>query len=161
MYNIKNNIFLNLTKNQKASLLRFLKSFVKNNAIMGEEQIFFEFIEEEEYYYNLGDPHLHFVMENIENEDFVSDIKKYISFVLEELEYKKAQKPLIEKQKQFLKEQKKRIQEHKMEHEKPTLKQLKYYKSLCKNHNMEMNNTENASRLDLKNWISEILDKNE
>ena len=161
MYNIKNSIFSNLTKNQKASLLRFLRSFTKNNQTLGEERILYEFLEEEEYYYKIEQPHLHFVVENIEDEEFLRDLKKYIAFVLEEIEYKKAQKPIIEKHKELLKEKRKQAQEFKMKREKPTLKQLKYYTSLCKNHNIEMKDTQNASRLDLKNWISEILDKNE
>lgn len=161
MFNIKNNIFPNLTKNQKASLLSSLKTFTKLNETLEAETILYDFLEEEEYYYKLGEPHLYFVYENSSDDDFLRDMKLYIEYILKEIEYKKAQKPIIEKQKAFLKEQKKRALEHKMEREKPTQKQLKYYKSLCKNHNIEERDIENASKLDLKNWISEILDKNE
>ena len=41
---------------------------------------------------------------------------------------------------------------------KPTAKQLKYYEKITKAHKIEKKDVENASRLDLRNWIMEILD---
>ena len=64
----------------------------------------------------------------------------------------------LEKQKAIAKEQRKKANEFKMSKEKPTKKQIYYYEQLCKKYNIEKQNTENASRLDMKNRISEILE---
>lgn len=78
-----------------------------------------------------------------------------------ELEQKEKLKPIIEKQKQFQKEQRKRAQDFKMSKLKPTKKQLFYYEKVAKAHNIQMKDTLNATRLDLRNWIMEIIDKSE
>ena len=44
---------------------------------------------------------------------------------------------------------------------KPTKKQLFYYDKIASAHGVEKKDTENASRLDLKNWIMEILEEND
>ena len=44
---------------------------------------------------------------------------------------------------------------------KPTKKQLYYYEKVAKAHGITMNDTTNASRLDLRNWIMEIIDPKE
>ena len=51
MYYLKNSLFLELTKNQKASLFSFLKSFVKKHSEKSCDEILELFIEDEEYYY--------------------------------------------------------------------------------------------------------------
>ena len=43
---------------------------------------------------------------------------------------------------------------------KPTKKQLYYYEKLTHTHNIEKKDTESASRLDLKNWIMDIIEQN-
>ena len=43
---------------------------------------------------------------------------------------------------------------------KPTKKQLFYYEKIAKAHNVPLKDTSNASRLELRNWIMEILDEN-
>ena len=76
------------------------------------------------------------------------------------IEQKERQKPYLEQQKQYMKEQKKKAQEIKMSKEAPTKKQLYYYEKLCKFHKITPKNTENMSKLDLKNLISEIIEEN-
>ena len=158
MLQIKSQVFLYLTKRQKASLCAFLKSFVKINQNLNQEEILNKFIEDETYYYNIGNPHFHFVTENLQNDDFIRDLKRVIEAVLADIEYKEKQKPYLEEMKKRAKEERHKAQDFKLKHEKPTPKQLKYYKSLCKNHNIKPKEVENASRYDLKTWIGEILD---
>ena len=43
----------------------------------------------------------------------------------------------------------------------PTKKQLFYYEKISKAHGVKMKSTEGATRLDLKNWIMEIIEQNE
>lgn len=158
MLQVKSQIFLYLTKRQKSSLCTFLKSFVKLNKNLSHEEILNKFIEDETYYNDIGNPHFHFVIENLENEDFMQDLKKCIEAILLDIIYKEKQKPYLEEMKKKAKESALRVRDFKLKHEKPTLKQIKYYKSLCKNHKIELKDTQNASRYDLKTWIGEILD---
>lgn len=158
MFYIKNTIFLDLTKNQKSSLLSFIKSFVKKNNAKTEDDILNEFIEEETYYKDLGVPHFEWIIEKFENEKFLKDLKIYISECKKQLEMKEAQKPFIEKQKVIRKEQKKKLLEFKLSKEKPTSKQLYYYDKLCKKYNLEKLDTTELSKLDLVNMIGKIID---
>ena len=158
MFNIKNNIFLNFTPRQKAMLLSFLKSFVKKNKELKTEDIIDKFIEDETYYNEIGNPHFEFVIEHFNEEDFIRDLKTFIDAVFYELEQKEKMKPLIEKQKQFEKEQRKRANDFKMSKLKPTKKQLFYYEKVAGAHGIKMKDTTNASRLDLRNWIMDIIE---
>ncbi len=159
MYEVKNTVFLSFTKRQKAALCTFLRHFAKKHQTLGAEDILYKFLDEEKYYYDIDNPRFYFAAQSAENEDFLKDLKRYIEALLIDIEYKKAQKPLLDKQKQIAKEQKKRAQEFQMKREKPTPKQLKYYKNLCKNHKIEPKNCDDATKFDLKTWIGEILEK--
>ena len=44
---------------------------------------------------------------------------------------------------------------------KPTKKQLYYYEKVAKAHGITMKETSNASRLDLRNWIMDIIEPKE
>lgn len=154
IYNIKNSIFLNLTPRQKSMLLSYIKEFTKKNKDLSADVIIDKFIEDENYYYELNNPHFEFVIDNFSDEKFLSDLKKYINSIFYEIEQKERLKPLIEKQKEIQKEQRQKANDYKMSKLKPTKKQISYYKSLS-----GKNDTENATRLDLKNWIAEILDE--
>ena len=161
MFNIKNNIFLNFTPRQKAMLLSFLKSFVKKNKELKTEDIIDKFIEDETYYSEINNPHFEFVIEHLNEDDFIRDLKTFIDAVFYELEQKEKIRPLIEKQKQFEKEQRKRANDFKMSKLKPTKKQLFYYEKVARAHGIEMKDTTNASRLDLRNWIMDIIEPKE
>ncbi len=158
MYYLKNTLFLDLTKNQKASLFSFLKSFVKKYQKKSIDDILDLFIEEEQYYYEVQNPHFEWIIELFENEQFIKELKILIKENLKQLEIKEAQKPFLEKQKQIMKEQRKKASELKMSKEKPTKKQIYYYDKLCKQYNIKQEDISEKSRLDLKNIIGKILD---
>jgi hypothetical protein len=46
-----------------------------------------------------------------------------------------------------------------MSREKPTKKQLYYYERLCKKYSIEKKNTDELSKLDLRNEIGKIIDE--
>ncbi len=158
MYYLKNTIFLDLTKNQKASLFSFLKSFVKKHAEKSNDEILELFTEDEQYYFEQGNPHFEWIIEFFEDEKFLKEILVLIKENKKQLEIKEAQKPYLEKQKAFAKEQRKKASEFKMKLERPTKKQLYYYEKLCKQYKIEKENTDSLSKLDLKNMIGKILD---
>ena len=161
MFYIKQNLFLYLTPRQKSQLLSFLKSFVKKYSNLCVEDILDKFIEEENYYFEINNPHFEFIIEYLENEDFIREFKLFAKAVFEEMKYKELQKPIIEAQKAKAKEFRKKAQDFKMSKMKPTKKQLYYYEKIAKAHGITMNDTTNASRLDLRNWIMEIIDPKE
>ena len=74
-------------------------------------------------------------------------------------EYKEKQRPIIEAQKEFEKKKRKFLQEVKMSKDAPTKKQLYYYDKLCKRYSVEKKNTDELSKLDLKNEIERILNE--
>lgn len=158
MYYLKNTLFLELTKNQKSSLFGFIKSFVKKHCDKSCDDILQLFIEDEQYYYAQNNPHFEWIINEFEKDSFIKELKILINENKKQLDIKEKQKPFLEKQKQLAKEQRKKASEYKMSKEAPTKKQLYYYEKLCKKYNLEMDDTNTLSRLDLKNKISEIID---
>ncbi len=150
IYSLKQNLFLYLTPRQKSQLLSYLKSFIKKYSNLSADDIFDKFIEEENYYNDIENPHFEFIIEFLESEDFYKDFK-----------YKEAQKPIIEAQKAKAKEFRKKAQDFKMSKMKPTKKQLYYYEKVAKAHGITMKETSSASRLDLRNWIMDIIEPKE
>lgn len=160
MFIQKNNIFLELSKNQKASIIAFLRNFTKKNSSLSDEEILNLFIEDEAYYFEVGNPHFEWIIPLFDNESFLREVKYLIKSYKQQIVQKELQRPYIEKQKAYMKEQRKKMQEMKLSKESPTDKQLKYYNSLCKKYNLEKVETKNLSKLDLKNMISKILLEN-
>lgn len=161
MFNLKNQIFLNFTPRQKSMLFGFLKEFVKKHKTLAALDIIDKFIENESYYLEINNPHFEFLADYLSDDEFLRDLKTFIEAVFYELEQKEKMRPLIEAQKQFQKEQRKRANDFKMSKLPPTKKQLKYYEKVAKAHNVTMKNIENATRLDLRNWIMEIIEPSE
>ena len=153
----KNNSFLNLTKTQKAALLSHLKRFTKKHSSYGVQKILDEFIEEEDYYREVGNIHFEWIFEELEKEVFLNEIKSYISYLLFELEQKERQKPFLEEQKKRAKQMRRQAQEFKMSKDAPTKKQLYYYEKLCKTHNITP--IELTSKLQARDEIDNILSK--
>lgn len=162
MYNLKKILFSNLTARQKSALLSYLQAHVKKSiaadSTIGRYEILDKFLEEENYYFKIEQTHFHFVIENIENEAFLNDILKFIDACLYNLQMKEKQKPYLDKQKEFAKQQRKRAQEFKMGKLSPTKKQLHYYEKVTKAHGVVPKSVEGASRLDLRDWIMEVIE---
>lgn len=156
---IKSKIFLSLSKTQKSALCNFLRALVKKSPNFCVEKLVEKFLEDEEYYFNVNNPHFEFLSDYIFDENFKKEVFLYMEECRKYYDYKDSQKPLIEKQKQFEKEKRAFLQEVKMSKEKPTKKQLYYYDSLCKKYNIEKKETSDLSKLDLKKMISEIIDE--
>ena len=159
MYNIKQQIYSYFDKTQKSHLCSFLRSFVKQKFELLVDEIFDEFVEEQDYYLKVNSSRFEFLQEYLYEDVFVRETKLFISACKKYYENKEAQRPYIEKQKQFEKEKRKFLQEVKMSKEKPTSKQIYYYDKLCKRYNIEKKDVNDLSKLDIKNEIASILDE--
>lgn len=159
MYNIKQQIYSYFDKTQKSHLCSFLRSFVKQNFPKTVDEIFDDFVEDQDYYLKINSSRFEFLADYLFEEEFARETKLFISACKKYYENKEAQKPYIEKQKQFEKEKRKFLQNVKMSKEKPSSKQLYYYDKLCKRYNIEKKDVESLSKLDMKNEIASILDE--
>jgi len=160
---IKNSkkLFENLSKIQKSSLIFSLKNFIVKKNSEDQSFLYNEFMEEQNYYIKIQRPYFSFIKEALEQEKFLEDLRICIKDLCYQKKQKESQKPFLEKQKHFAREQRKKIQEFRMSHEKPTKKQLSYYKALCQKNGLILAPLENLSKLDLKNMIAKIVEKKE
>lgn len=156
MQNVKNFLFLYLTPRQKSQLLGTLKSYFKKFNLNSED-LAYKFLEDEKYYLDIGNPHFEFVKDYLEDDLFFKELKKFFDFCQYEKRQKELLEPYLDKQKEIAKQMRKRAQEFKMSKLKPTKKQLLYYEKITKAHGVVKKDTQNATRLDLRNWIMEIL----
>lgn len=156
---IKSKIFLSMSKTQKSALCNFLRAFVKKSPNFGVNELLEKFLEDEEYYFKINNPHFEFLKDYLYEEDFKKEVLLYLTECRKYYDYKESQKPLIEKQKQFEREKRAFLQEVKMSKEAPTKKQLYYYERLCKKYSIEKKETSDLSKLDLKKMIGEIIDE--
>ena len=140
---------MSLDKTQKSALCNFLRALVKKSPFLSVYEIFDKFIEDEQYYFDVGNPHFEFLKDLLGEDSFRSETIKYLQECKRYYDYKEKQKPLIEKQKAFEKEKRKFLQEVKMGKEEPTKKQLYYYERLCKKYHIEKKDTKELSKLDL------------
>lgn len=159
MYNIKNKIFLDLSKTQKSALCNFLRALVKKSQDIDAEKLFDDFSEDEKYYLEINNPHFEFLEKYLDNEDFKKEALLYIRECKKYYDYKKSQEPLIKAQKEFEKKKREFLREVKMSHEQPTKKQLYYYERLCKKYNIEKK--ELTSKLEARNEIDKIIEEHE
>ena len=161
MQNIKAIVFLYLTPRQKSQLLGTLKAYFKKFLNLSIDDLIDKFLEDEKYYLDIENPHFEFVKDYLNDDRFYNDLKKFFEFCAFEQKQKELIKPYLDKQKELMKIQRKKAQEYKMSKLKPTQKQLFYYDKITKAHNIEKKDTKDASRLDVRNWIMEILEKYE
>ena len=159
MYEIKNRIYLDFDKTQKSAICNFLRALVKQNLNLSCEEIFDKFIEDEKYYEELNVSRFPFLKDYIDDRIFIENTASYIHECKKYYEYKEKQRPIIEANRAFEKQKRKFLQEVKMSKEKPTKKQLYYYDRLCKKYDIEKKDTENLSKLDLKNEIERIINE--
>ena len=161
MYEVKKNVFLSLSKNQKSALCNYLKAFVKKNPDLNADEIFQKFYDDEKYYLEMNSSRFEFLENLLDDEDFFRDAQKYISACIEYFENKERQKPIIQAQKDYEKKKREFLKQVKMQHEKPTKKQLYYYDALCKKYGLEKENTDEMSKFDIKEKISGIIDEHQ
>lgn len=162
MYQIKNRIYPNFDKTQKSAICNHLRTLVKqftNTENCTTEIILKKFIDDEKYYLELNTSRYPFLKDVINEKEFQKDTEDYIKECIKYYEYKEKQKPIVEAQKEFEKKKRKFLQEVKMSKEAPTKKQLYYYDRLCKKYNIEKRNTEELSKLDLRDEIERILNE--
>lgn len=155
MYEIKKQIFLNLTKNQKSALCNYLRALVKKSQPDGVKDVWKKFVDDEKYYLELNCSRFEFLSEIIDDEAFKSDAIKYLHECKKYYDYKEKQKPIIEANKEFEKKKRQFLREVKMSKEPPTKKQLYYYERLCKKYGIEKK--ELTSKLEARNEIDRII----
>lgn len=155
MYEIKKQIFLDLTKNQKSALCNYLRALVKKSQDLSCEEIWQSFEADEKYYLELNCSRFEFLADMIDEDSFRNDAMKYLKECKKYYDYKEKQRPIIEANKAFEKKKRKFLQEVKMSKELPTKKQLYYYDRLCKKYNIEK--IELQSKLEARDMIDKII----
>lgn len=155
MYEIKKQIYLDFTKNQKSALCNFLRALVKKSQDLSVEEIWQSFAADEKYYLELNCSRFEFLSGILEQDSFKDDTIKYLKECKKYYDYKEKQRPVIEANKEFEKQKRKFLQEVKMSKESPTKKQLYYYERLCKKYNIEKQ--ELSSKLEARNEIDRII----
>ncbi len=159
MYEIKKQIYLDFTKNQKSALCNYLRATVKKMPTLSADEILEKFIYDEKYYLELDCSRFQFLQDIIDDEIFRQDSLKYIKECKKYYEYKEKQRPIIEANKAFEKQKRDFLREVKMSKEPPTKKQLYYYEKLCKKYGIDK--TELTSKLEARNTIDKILSEHE
>ena len=159
MYEIKKQIYLDLTKTQKSALCNFLRALVKKSPELSVDEILHKFIEDEEYYLEINSSRFEFLADLLEDETFLNDTQKYLKECRKYYDYKKSQEPIIQAQKEFEKKKRAFLREVKMSKELPTKKQLYYYDKLCKKYGLEKK--ELTSKLEARNEIDRILSEHQ
>lgn len=157
MYAVKSKIFLELSKTQKSALCNYLRALIKQYSSLDCAEILAKFIEDETYYLQINSSRFEFLRDIIEDEKFLSDAKLYLKECKKYYDYKKTQEPLKQAQKEFDKKKRKFLQEIKMSKELPTKKQISYYNSLCKRFGKDAQCTDELSKRDLRDLISEMV----
>lgn len=159
MYQVKSRIYKSFDKTQKNAICNYIRALVKQNLELTCSDILDKFFADERYYLELKTSRFPFLSDVIDNPTFKEETQSYVYECKKYYEYKESQRPYIEKQKTFEKQKRKFLQEVKMSKEAPTKKQIYYYDKLCKIYNIEKNDTDEMSKLDLKNAIERILDE--
>lgn len=155
MYEVKKQIYLDFTKNQKAALCNFLRALVKKSPEQTPEEILENFLADERYYLEINASRFEFLAEILDSEQFLKDTRLFLNECRKYYDYKKKQEPIIQANKEFEKKKRKFLQEVKMGKEAPTKKQLYYYEKLCKKYGLEKK--ELSSKLEARDEIDKIL----
>lgn len=148
-----------MTKNQKSALCGFLRALVKKSPELSIQEILDKFLEDERYYLEINASRFEFLVNVIDNDQFLKDTELFLKECRKYYDYKKKQEPIIQAQKEFEKKKRKFLQEVKMSKEQPTKKQLYYYEKLCKRYGIEKK--ELASKLEARDEIDKILSEHE
>ena len=157
MYEVKKNIYLDMTKTQKSALCNFLRALVKKSPELSVDEVLNKFIEDEKYYLEIKNSRFEFLENLLDNEQFLKDTEKYLYECRKYYDYRKSQEPIIQAQKEFEKKKRTFLREVKMSKENPTKKQLYYYDKLCKKYNLDKK--ELTSKLEARDEIDKILNE--
>lgn len=155
MYEIKKNIYLDFTKNQKSALCNYLRAMVKKFPKLSADEIWAKFEDDEKYYLEMNCSRFEFIQDILYEDWFKNDTLKYLNECVKYYEYKEKQRPIIEANKAFEKQKREFLKKVKMSKESPTKKQLYYYDKLCKKYNLEKE--ELVSKLDAMEKIDKII----
>ena len=157
MYQIKSQIYQDMTKTQKSALCNFLRALVKKSPEIPVNDILDKFVDDERYYFEINNPHFEFLENYLDNDKFLEETKLFLKECRKYYDYKKSQEPIIKAQKEFEKKKREFLREVKMSKEAPTKKQLYYYEKLCKRYNIEQK--ELTSKLEARDEIDRILNE--
>lgn len=155
MYEIKKQIYLDLTKTQKSALCNFLRALVKKSPEMSIDDVMQKFLDDERYYLEINNSRFEFLADLLDDNQFLEDTRKYLYECRKYYDYKKSQEPIIQAQKEYEKKKRAFLREVKMSKEAPTKKQLYYYDRLCKKYNLEKK--ELTSKLEARDEIDKII----
>lgn len=144
-----------MTKTQKSALCNFLRALVKKLPEKSINEIFDKFLEDERYYFEINNPHFEFLIDYLDNNEFLDETLLYIKECRKYYDYKKSQEPIIKAQKEYEKRKRAFLREVKMSKEEPTKKQLYYYERLCKKYNIEQKKL--TSKLEARDEIDRII----
>ena len=159
MYDVKKQVYLYLTKNQKSALCNFLRALVKKSPDLSVGDLLEKFIEDETYYLEINASRFEFLSDIINNKDFLNDTELYINECRKYYDYKKKQEPLLKAQKEFEKKKRIFLREVRMSKEAPTSKQLYYYEKLCSKYNIEKKDL--TSKLEARDEIDKIISEHD
>lgn len=157
MYEIKKQIYLSLSKNQKSALCNYLRAMVKKSPQWSVNEVWDSFYADEKYYLELECSRFEFLTDLLDDEGFRSDTLKYLNECKKYYDYKEKQRPIIEANKEFEKKKRKFLQEVKMSKEPPTKKQMYYYNRLCDKYGIEK--VELTSKLEARDMIDKIIEE--
>ena len=101
MYEIKKQIYQDLTKNQKSALCNFLRALVKKSPQLNVNEILDKFIEDERYYIEINSSRFAFLADIMEEDQFLKDTELYLKECRKYYDYKKKQEPIIQANKEF------------------------------------------------------------
>lgn len=155
MYEIKKQIYLDFTKNQKSALCNYLRALVKKSQNLSEKEIFDKFIDDEKYYLKINSSRFEFLKDILNEEWFQKDTEKFIHECKKYYDYKESQRPVIEANKAFEKQKREYLKKVKMSKEQPTKKQLYYYDKLCQKYGITKK--ELSSKLEAMEEIDKII----
>ncbi len=147
----------NLSKTQLSGILNSAKIFAKKHPEMACEELVSEFFDELFYLQKIGDAKFELI--DLDDERLFKDVKNVMREYALKAAYQERNKEFLEKRKEFMRMARKKAAMYRAEREKPTSKQVSYYKSLCKKAGIEPETAENLSKADYMRMISGMLDK--
>lgn len=149
-------IFDDLTNNQKSSLISHIKIFTKKYSKYSVDDIWSKFTEEENYLYKIKQQKLIWINDFWNKADFEKSVKFIINTEKQKIYIKEKNKIYYNQHKDNIKTWENKKRQWRQSKEKPTSKQIAYYKSLCKKSNIETIDLSCLSKLDLINMIANL-----